>query len=117
MKEIGLGLTAAVIFAGFMIGTQPAQAGDLDDGISSFTEGSISADDDLGSKDTNVNFIVTDAIAKAKVVQHQSEVKSADSAQNKGNRINLNNDKEYNENSIVLAPGSKADKVYNIILK
>jgi len=93
-----------------------AQAADTDDGISEFTEGSISSEDNLGSKDTNINFIVTDAIAKAKVMQNKSG--DIDGAKGKGNRYNLEDgETENNENSVVLGPGSKADKIYNIVIE
>ncbi len=40
--------------------------GDLDDGISKYTDGSIAKDDALGKPDKNLKFIVLDAIMKAK---------------------------------------------------
>ena len=44
-----------------------AQAGDLDDGISKFTEDSISSNDQLGQVDNNINFIKLNAKSQAEV--------------------------------------------------
>jgi hypothetical protein len=40
---------------------------DLDDGISTATDEGVSADDEIGKKDNNVNFIVIESMAAAKM--------------------------------------------------
>jgi len=61
--------------------------GDLDDGISKFTDGSIAKDDALGKEDKNIKFVVLDAIMKAK---------------NEG----ASEDQDKNTNSIVIGAGA-----------
>ena len=54
-------ITIALLFAGAGV----SMAGDLDDGISKFTDDPISKDDELGQKDINTKFIILKAKAKA----------------------------------------------------
>jgi hypothetical protein len=94
-----------------------ALAADTDDGISEFNEEPISADDNLGSKDTNVKFVVADAIAKAKMKANASK-DDKDSGNDGKTRSNVNTgDDENNQNSVVVGAGSKVDKVYNIVIQ
>lgn len=44
-----------------------AQAGDLDDGISKYSDDSISANDNLGDPDRNVKFIIMKAKSQAAI--------------------------------------------------
>lgn len=57
-----------VILVAPLLITGAAHAGsDLDDGISKYTDDSISKDDTLGNPEKNINFIKMDAKSKAKV--------------------------------------------------
>lgn len=88
-------------------------ASDFNDGISKFTDEPIAADDKLGDKDTNINYIITYAIGKAKAAKHQ-----ALRATKKELRTNYHdNSGDNNENSIVIEPGSKIDKVINVVVE
>ncbi len=53
-------VAVSFLSTGFCLG------GDLDDGISKYTDGSIAKEDSLGKPDKNLKFIVLDAIMKAK---------------------------------------------------
>ncbi len=105
------GIAYCIILPAFVV-----WGNDLDDGISTYTDESIGADDDLGSSANNINFIVVDAVGKAKTR------KSAD-AKDKGNDAQKNVTNVYdgqsdnNENSVVVEAGSKVDKVYNIVIE
>ncbi len=79
-------------------------AQDLDDGISKYTDEAISGDDQALKPDTNINFIVLDAISTSQKSRKQG---NSNSNFNDGSGDN-------NQNSIVLAPGAKADKVINV---
>jgi hypothetical protein len=79
---------------------------DLDDGISKFTDESISQDDKIGKSDTNVNFIILNAIATAKAKQKKGD--TAASNYNDGSGDN-------NENSVVIGAGTTGIReIYNI---
>ena len=115
----------ALVGVWFGMTAPTVQADDLNDGISQYTDENVAGDDSIGSKDTNINFIVVDAIGKAKVVQHQAEKEAEDEAAETGeegedqkSRINYNDGKsENNENSIVVEPGSNVEKVINIVIE
>ena len=68
----------------------PCPGGDLDDGISRYTEDSINSYDDLGKPDKNVGFIKLNAKSRAKV-----RAKDGSSAQTGSG----------NMNSVVMGPG------------
>ena len=72
-----------------MIGFAPtfAAGGDLDDGISKFTDESITKDDNLGQPDKNIKYIITKAKSQAAV------------GEKKG-------DGSGNMNSVIVGPGS-----------
>ena len=79
--------------------------GDLDDGISKYTDGSISKADEIGKLDLNINFIILNAMTKAK--KNQKNDKDGKSITNTG---------ETNENSIVVGPGTVINgDIINII--
>lgn len=81
-----------------------AYGGDLDDGISKFSDESISGDAEMGKADTNINFIVLESMAEAKKRQ-----KSGDE------NANFNDGSgDNNQNSVVVGSGSQVDKVINI---
>ena len=81
--------------------------GDLDDGISKFTDDSIGADDKMGKTETNVNFIILESMAEAQKRQKAGD-KNANFNHGSG---------ESNENSIVVEKGAKVDKVINIVIQ
>lgn len=60
---------------------RPLFAGDLDDGISKYTDDSIAKNDELGTADININFIKMDAKSRAKVRARKGE----DAAEDGGN--------------------------------
>jgi|GEM_PF-2551058 len=109
-SKIGLAL---VIAACALCPSIAAQASDLDDGISEYTDDSIAADDNIGSnKANNINFIVVDAIGKAKNKKAKGSEKDAKNIQNFND-----GSMEENTNSVVVEAGSRVDKVYNIIIE
>lgn len=79
------------------LGQRPARAGDLDDGISKFTDDSIAGDDELGKPSKNIKFIIEKAKSQAKVSE-----KSA----GKGNTKTGKNSGDSNQNSVVMGAGS-----------
>jgi len=81
---------------------------DLEDGISTATDDGIQADDELGKKDNNINFIVLDAMAAAKMKAKKGD----QAAKNKKSGGDITGDK--NENSVVVGPGSQTGNIYNI---
>ncbi len=91
-----------VTFAGYCRGD------DFDDGISTATDDNVSADDELGKKDNNINFIVLDAMAAAKMKAKQGD----QAASGKSSSGDITGDK--NENSVVVGPGTQTGNIYNI---
>lgn len=69
--------------------------GDLDDGISKFTDDKVAKYDDLGKADTNISFIVLNATTKAK---SKTSDKISEGKKKSG---------DANMNSVVLGVGSK----------
>lgn len=92
----------------------PVRAGDLDDNISEATEESVAADENLGNKDVNISFIVTDALAQAKSRKSEEALKGKD---NKTLTHFDDGENDSNENSIVVGAGSRVDKVTNIVIQ
>ncbi len=80
---------------------------DLEDGISTSTDDGVQADDELGKKDNNINFIVLEAMAAAKM-----KAKKGDQASNQKSGGDITGDK--NENSVVVGAGSQTGNIYNI---
>lgn len=91
-----------VTFAGYCRGD------DLDDEISTYTDDSVSKDDEMGKKDNNINFIVLEAIAAAKMKAKQGD----QAASGKSGSGDITGDK--NENSVVVGPGTQTGNIYNI---
>lgn len=54
-------LVAAVVG---LIGSGSGLAGDMDDGISKFTDGAIAKDDELGERDPNLSYIMMKAAGR-----------------------------------------------------
>ncbi len=73
--------------------------GDLDDGISKYTDDSIAKNDKAGKTDTNISYIIVKAKSKAKNCSKNSKCNNGDN----------------NENSIVIGPGSNVKEVINIV--
>ncbi len=69
--------------------------GDLDDGISKFTDDNISGWDELGKGDKNVNFIILDAKSRAAV-----------RAKNGTSQDGSGTNKSASMNSVIMGPGS-----------
>ena len=82
-------------------------AGDLDDGISKYTDESISADDQALKADTNINFIVLKAQAQAQMRKKAGD-KNANFNDGSG---------DQNENSVIVGPGTQTGDIYNIIVE
>ncbi len=80
-----------------VIGQRSALAGDLDDGISKYTDDSIAADDELGKPSKNIKYIIEKAKSQAKVSEKSS---------GKGNTKTGKNSGDSNENSVVMGAGS-----------
>ncbi len=85
------------LLAGLVLGLAGVNvyAGDLDDGISKYTDDSISKYDNLGRIDRNVKYIKMRAIGRAKMKQLNAESKI------KG----VSRTGQANMNSVVLGPG------------
>jgi hypothetical protein len=111
LKFSVIGILAGILSLGIFI--VPTYAGDdLNDGISEYTDENISADDNIGSnKDNNINFIVVDALGKAKS-------KKANDAKDTSSITNIaDGSVEKNTNSVIVAAGSNVNKVYNIVIE
>lgn len=79
-------------------------AGDLDDGISKYTDESISKDDQMGQADTNINFIIVQAMSNAAAEKDRDKNISSDGS---GGDTNIN--------SVIVGPGANVKEIYNII--
>ncbi len=90
-------------------------ADDLSDGISEYVDDTVSSNDNIGSnKDNNINFVVVDAIGKAKTAKKDE----ANGVSNKREITNIvDKSTDNNENSIVVEAGSNVDKVTNIVIE
>jgi hypothetical protein len=86
-----------VLVSVFLIsGNNLVFAGDLDDGISKFTDGSISSYDDLGKADKNIKFIIMNSKSRAKVAEKAG-----------GSTTTGKTTGDNNRNSVVMGAGSK----------
>ena len=90
-------LTSLLLLSGFGI----AVAGDLDDGISKFTDDGMSSWDDLGKEDKNIKFIIMNYKSQAAVSKKSAErgAKQEGSSSSSGGGDN-------NMNSVVMGAGS-----------
>lgn len=79
-------------------------AGDLDDGISTFTEEPISADDEALKADKNINFVVQQAKTKAQ-------------KKNDKNTNFKDGGGDQNQNSIVVGAGAQTGDIINVIIE
>ncbi len=95
-------ILAAVIVPALGMGSL-VLGGDLDDGISKYKDDSISADDQMGKTDKNINFIVLKALADAK---------------RRGDKNSNYNDGsgDNNQNSVVCEVGAKCDNITNVTI-
>jgi hypothetical protein len=99
-------LALAILSFLLLGGKNAAVASDLDDGISQPMEDSISADDELGQRDRNINFIKLKAKSDA-AVSSKSGINGEGSAQ--GSTTGTGN-----MNSVVLGPGGSVRNIYII---
>jgi hypothetical protein len=96
MKRVMILLLMSLLMMA-VIGQRSVRAGDLDDGISKFTDDSIAADDELGKPSKNIKYIIENAKSKAKVSEKSSGKGSTKTGKNSG---------DSNENSVVMGAGS-----------
>ena len=87
-----------VLIFSFFVFADTGFSGDLDDGMSKYTDGGISGYDNLGSVDKNVKFIKLDAKSKAEV-----RTRAAQSGSDSGG--SMNSSEGANMNSVVLGAG------------
>ena len=88
-----------VLVSVFLIsGSNLVFAGDLDDGISKFTDCSISSYDELGKADKNIKFIIMNSKSRAKVAEKAGGGGSTTTGKTTG---------DNNRNSVVMGAGSK----------
>jgi hypothetical protein len=92
MKNL-LKILAISLFSTALLAGSALADGDLDDGISKFTDDGIGKYDELGKSDPNIKFIVLNAKSKAAMKKGDS-----DKAGNKTGDANMN--------SVVLGAGS-----------
>ncbi len=82
-----------------------ANAGDFDDGISTYKDDSIEGDSKMGDPEVNINFIVLDAISSAKRGMDNENVNISDGSGSS------------NKNSVVCEVGADCSgPIYNINL-
>ncbi|NOS77766.1 MAG: hypothetical protein HOP35_07445 [Nitrospira sp.] len=79
-------------------------AGDLDDGLSTYTEEPISADDEALKADKNINFVVQQAKTKAQ-------------KKNDKNTNFKDGGGDQNQNSIVVGAGAQTGDIINVIIE
>ncbi|MEN8136700.1 MAG: hypothetical protein ABFS18_14385 [Thermodesulfobacteriota bacterium] len=91
---ISLVLMSALLFFGNNI----VFAGDLDDGISKFTDDSVSSYDEMGKADKNIKFIIMNSKSRAKVAEKSGGAGSTRTGKTTG---------DNNRNSVVMGAGSK----------
>jgi len=96
-------MTSVFIIFTFISG-HPANAGDLDDGISTYQDESIDDDSKMGDADININFIVLDAISSAKMKKDDENVNINDGSG------------DSNKNSVVCEVGAECGSIINIDL-
>ncbi len=91
-----LGSLAIILFAG-----SPCSASDLEDGISKYTDDSISKIDELGDPGLNIRYIITKAKSQADMARHKGR-KATDGAEGQAEKATLGIGAM---NSVVLGPG------------
>lgn len=89
-----------------------AFAGDLDDGISTYTDEAISADDEALKAEKNIGFIIQRAQAQAEIATNGKD-------KNKNSKFkNFKSGKgDNNENSIVVGAGAKTGDIINVVIE
>lgn len=103
-KNSGI-LTLAAFF--LSSGISFSRADDMRDGISEYLDEPIAAETNLGDKETNLKFIIADAVGQAKKT-----------GGGKKSKINFNDGKgESNQNSVVVGAGSRVDKIINVVVE
>ena len=87
-----------VLLTGFLVfANNSVFAGDLDDGISKFSDDSISSYDDMGKTDKNIKFIIMNSKSRAKVAEKAGGAGSTTTGSTTG---------DNNRNSVVMGAGS-----------
>lgn len=94
-KIVSLVLLLAV---SLFVGSSNVFAGDLDDGISKFSDDGIASYDEMGKSDKNIKFIIMNSKSRAKV---------AEKAGGAGNTKTGTTTGDNNRNSVVMGAGSK----------
>ena len=61
---------------GLLLSANNLFAGDLDDGISTYTEDGVAGYDEMGEADKNINFIIVNAKSQAKIGNNSSDFKN-----------------------------------------
>ncbi len=95
MKTI-ISFTLLAVF--LILGHTIVFAGDLDDGISKFSDDSISSYDNMGKADKNIKFIIMNSKSRAKVAEKAGGGGSTTTGKTTG---------DNNRNSVVMGAGSK----------
>lgn len=90
------GMLICLLLCMLMVSVTPGFSGDLDDGISKYTDDDMTKWDDMGKKDRNVTFIKLNARSQASV---RSKNGNADGTSG-------TSDGSANMNSVVLGAGS-----------
>ncbi|KPJ97715.1 MAG: hypothetical protein AMK71_12785 [Nitrospira bacterium SG8_35_4] len=102
--KITIRVLAAVATVALLSGGSIVFGDDLDDGISKYSDEGIAAETEMGKTDTNINFIVIESMAEAKMRQKAGDKNS-----------NFNDGSgDNNQNSVVVGQGAQVDKVINI---
>ena len=91
-----INIIIAMVFLALVTVPCTVFSGDLDDGISKYTDDSINKWDELGQKDRNVTFIKMNAKSKANVMKKTGEGLAGSSGSGSGS----------NMNSVVMGAGS-----------
>ncbi len=107
----------AIIISPLLLSGEYCLGGDLDDKISQYTDETIDADDQMGNDDPNINFIVLDAIAKAKAKMSKIDKEGKTSSNDDESNFSDGSGSSSNVNSVVVGPGSQVKDIYNIVIK
>lgn len=109
-------IISAFLLAPLTCALTPSWGDDLEDDISKYTDESISSEEELGKSDTNVNFVVQEALAKSKKRNKDKDSKDPKAKDSKGSKSGGNSQGgDKNDNSIVFGAGSQVrGPVYNV---
>ncbi len=102
-RVLGMGLCVGLMIVSVGMSNR-GLAGELDDGISTYTDEKIKDDDQALKPDTNMSFIIQDAISASKKSKKDSSNFNDGSGEN-------------NQNSIIVGPGTQTGDVINVIIE